>query len=184
MPTTTLIHTRLQIPEPHPEVTAVSQLELARGVAFVAAAQLGGRRIGTFENDGQGGPTEFLAADPDTFGPEHLAALAAQCLHDGEPVTADELMDLLIEEHDSIQAVTGFPAHESTVARLLSHGYTAAYDFIPIPATAQHSARTAEALAQAHPGATGTWQRWTGQNWEPLTAPENPDPAAHPAPRP
>lgn len=180
----TLIHTGLVVPDPAPIVTALRQLEMAHGIAFVAAVQLSGSHIGTFENHGRGGPTEFVPHSPQRFGPQHLHDLAKRCRQGDAPVSAEDLMNLLIEEHDLTRAVVGFPTRESTLARLIDHGYTIDHAVIPLPSTSRHRERVAENLALSHPGSHGTWHLWTGQRWEPLTTSEHPDPDMQPTPSP
>lgn len=168
----TLIHTGLVVPDPAPVVTAVRQLEMAHGVAFVASVLLLGKPIGTFENDGRGGPTEFVPRQPQHFGPRDLDAVATRCRLNNEPISGEELMDLLIEEHDLAHAVVGFPTGDSTVARLVAHGYTIDYAIIPLLTNPSRRARVARDLTASRPETVGIWHQWSGERWEPLRLPD------------
>jgi hypothetical protein len=50
-----LTHTDLRVPHDRLRVSSVKQMATHNGVAFTAVLRLDGRRVGTIENDGNGG---------------------------------------------------------------------------------------------------------------------------------
>lgn len=169
----TLIHTRLDVPDRHPAVTALSELETSHGVAWVAAVELGGVHIGTFENEGHGGgETRFVPRDTSVYSVRDFERFAASCSRDGSPVTAEEVMELLVEAYDSTVMTRDVYGLAGTYARRVADGWTVDYAHIEQrPRTEQESARLSRLLNEQHPpppDLTVIWEVWTGLVWQPL----------------
>lgn len=168
----TLIHTRLDVPDRHPAVTALSELETSHGVAWVAAVELDGVHIGTFENDGRGAATCFIPSDTSIYSVRDFERFAAVCTRDGSPVTAEDVMELLVEEYDSTVMTRDVRGLAGTYARQVADGWTVDYAHVEQrPRTEQERARLARLLNEQHPpppDLTMTWEVWTGQVWLPL----------------
>lgn len=170
----TLIHARLNVPDHHPVVTALSELETSHGVAWVAAVELDGAHIGTFENDGHGAATYFIPCDTSVYSVRDFEGFAAACTRDGSPVTAEDVMDLLVEEYDSTVMTRDVHGLAGTYARQIADGWTIDYAHVEQrPRTEQERAQLAQVLNEQHPpppDLTVTWEVWTGAAWEPLSA--------------
>ena|SRR5579872_3947699 len=171
----TLIHTRLDVPERHPAVTALSELETSHGVAWVAAVELDGHRVGTFENEGHGGATCFIPHDTGVYSIRDFERFAASCTRDDAPISAEHVMELLVEEYDSTVMTRDVRGHAGTYARQVADGWTVDYAEVPQwPRTPQERARLARLLNEQYPpppDLTVTWEVWTGQAWQPLPGP-------------
>jgi hypothetical protein len=170
-----LIHSRLDVPDRHPAVTALSELETSHGVAWVAAVELGGAHIGTFENEGHGGETRFVPRDTSVYSVRDFERFAAACTRDGSPVTAEDVMELLVEEYDSAVMTRDVHGLAGTYARQVADGWTVDYAHIEQrPRSEQERARLARLLNEQHPpppDLSVTWEVWTGQVWQPLPPP-------------
>jgi hypothetical protein len=171
----TLIHTRLHVPDRHPVVTALSELETSHGVAWVAAVELDGHRIGTFENDGHGAATCFIPRDSSVYSIRDFERFAAACTRDGSPVTSEDVMVLLVEEYDSTVMTRDVHGLAGTYARQVADGWTVDYTHVAQrPRTEQERARLARLLNEQRPpppDLTVAWEVWTGTAWEPLPLP-------------
>lgn len=170
----TLIHTRLDVPDRHPVVTAVSELATSHGVAWAATVELDAARIGTFENDGRGAATCFIPRDAGVYSVRDFERFAAACTRDGSPIPAEHVMDLLVEEYDSTVMTQGVNGLAATYARLVADGWTIDYAHVERrPRTKQEHAHLAQVLNEQHPPPPDlrvTWEVWTGTAWEPLGA--------------
>lgn len=100
----TLPHTGLQIPdEPRYRVTAYQELELLRGTPFQATLSRGSREVGSAENYGDGGGTEFVPHGD--FPAARFIAFADACRLAGQRVPLSLLLDLLVDEFNAGRSV-------------------------------------------------------------------------------
>lgn len=169
-----LPHTRLQVPAQHPQVTAVSELPTAHGLVWVAAVELDGLHVGTFENDGDGAATEFAPYDTSVYGWREFEAFAASCLREGGSVTAEQVMELLTEEYDTSVMVREVKGHSGTYVRQVSGGRTSGYAEVDTrPSTYAEQIEMARQLMPrpVHTNTPATWEIWTGDVWQPLPLP-------------
>jgi hypothetical protein len=96
----TLPHTGLQIPDqPRCKVTSYQELELLRGTPFHATLSCGTRKIGSAENYGDGGATEFVPHGD--FTTADFAVFADACRLGGKRVPLSLLLDLLVDEFNA-----------------------------------------------------------------------------------
>lgn len=181
---TSWIHTGIDAPYLL-RATAVSEVEHDRGVAYSAELvhpELG--IVGTISNRGCGDATRFDAHDDDTFSSRDLEQFLQQCLHDGEPIGADDLellLDEIIDETETAEHV----AEARRAGLFLVRAYRPRtsgghpYRGYPLRWTRIALSRAArEALAarlDATPGSSvhGTkayWQMFNGEAWTPLLA--------------
>ncbi len=94
------------VPDSGFTVSAISQTETSRGVAFVAKLRYHGKLVGTFENTGNGGMDEvdlpFDLREPFGAACEQFLAMQDPADEDAMPALAYALM----EEHDYARAFT------------------------------------------------------------------------------
>ncbi|MBR7833622.1 hypothetical protein KDL01_10125 [Actinospica durhamensis] len=167
-------HTRLHLPDPHPNVTAVSELPTAHGLVWVASVELQRLHVGTFENDGNGAATEFVPYDTSVYGEHEFEAFAAACLRDGAPVSAERVIELLVEEYDTALMVREVSGHTGTYVRQVRGGRTVGYSEAENrPVTRAGRLELARQLAPRpiHGRDAITWEMWTGERWQPLPIP-------------
>jgi len=170
----TLPHTRLQVPGTRLRVTAVSELPTAHGLVWVAAVEADGLHIGTFENDGNGAATQFAPYDTSVYGLRQFETFAAACLRDGACVTAEQAMELLVEEFDTSVMVREVEGHTSTYVRQIRDGRTIGYAEVDDrPSTYADLVELARQLTPrpVHGRDPVTWEMWTGQTWQRLPIP-------------
>lgn len=173
-----LPHTGLHVPHTRYTLTDFQQMTTRNGIAYNATVNERDRRVGIIENDGNGGATLFFPAT----GADRRAVheFAAACRMDGEPLTEEEVLDRLIDEHETAVDVAkcarrrasllrGFDKDEEFVASIVIKVPPVWLDredspFLP---------RIARDLKVSDPEATA-WQFWTGDQWKPLTLPAVP----------
>jgi hypothetical protein len=169
-----LPHTRLQVPTQHPQVTTLSELPTAHGLVWVASVEMAGLHVGTFENDGNGAQTEFAPYDASVYGCREFEAFAASCLRDGATITAEQVMELLVEEYDTSVMVREVKGHTGTYVRQVRDGRTVGYaEADARPSTYPEQVDLARQLMPrpVHSGAAVTWEMWTGDLWQTLPLP-------------
>jgi hypothetical protein len=170
-----LPHSRLDVPdERHPVVIALSELGILRRLVWVAAVELNGRDIGTFENDGDGSATCFVPCDNSSYSAEDFARFTSTCTRDGSPLSAEHVMELLVEEYDTAVMVRDVKGHTGTCARQVCGGRTLGYAEVDQrPHTHAERVELARHLAPrpTHTGTAVTWEVWTGEVWQPLPIP-------------
>lgn len=114
---TLLPATRKAVPDAGYRVTEMDALETRNGVTFVAIVERNGERVGTIENEGNGGPTSFHADTGDegrafaTF----AAGVPDESLvfegFDGQPVVGirdEDVPEMLVDEFEFQQALTNY----------------------------------------------------------------------------
>lgn len=170
----TLPHTRLHVPGTRPQVTALSELPTAHGLVWVASVEVDGVHVGTFENDGNDATTQFAPYDTSVYGLRQFEAFAAACSRDGACVTAEQTMELLVEEFDTSVMVREVHGHTGTYVRQISDGRTIGYAEVDArPSAYPDLVELARQLAPrpVHGRGAVTWEMWTGQMWQPLPIP-------------
>lgn len=178
-----LPHTGMLVPDRSLSITALRQMQTYDGVAYTANLWLDNRIAGTIENGGQGGPTTFFAHDRHQFGEDHLADYAAHCrTEEDTPVTAESLLDELVNEYDWTRKAAAAQLKGRLLLRLMDHilGYDDERVGEPCPRDDAASAvpgndkqwqeLTKQVLARMDPGPHGWWQAWTGTAWRDVTA--------------
>ncbi|MEY9846087.1 hypothetical protein ABH940_003172 [Streptacidiphilus sp. BW17] len=164
----TLPHTGLQTPDqPRYEVTICRTLELLRGTPFQANISHGRRKIGTAENYGDGGSTEFVPHG--SFTAAEFASFADACRFEGEPVGLSLLLDLLVEEFNITRSLRAQERHGRTMLREVTPAGTTITGTAVMPATLTDRRRLREALGQPLTPDAET-QFWNGSHWEDLAS--------------
>lgn len=187
---TTLTHSGLQVPAaPKLAVTSYKGHNTYDGVAFTCTLRADGKIIGTVENSGHGGGTEF---HPNTvrgegFGYAEFNAYAAQCRNpQGEEVLAERVLDDLVTEYEWTKKITKATPKGRSVLRLMDFilwgneeapsgdAYAHAEAEATTPTNdAQRASLAAQVTAQLAGGSEYSWwQIWTGERWENLTTPK------------
>ena len=114
----TLPHTGLHVPHDRLRIRALHQLDLPAGVAVTATLLHDGRRVGQVANTGDGGATLYHPDPGSRFTRDDLRSFAARCRTPGDRVPLDEhVLDLLIEEHQTMTDLAAAERHGHTLAR-------------------------------------------------------------------
>ncbi|MFE2529908.1 hypothetical protein ACFXEL_37420 [Streptomyces sp. NPDC059382] len=174
-----LPHTGLHVPHTRYTLAGFQQMTTRCGIAYHATVNEGERRAGVIENQGDGGGTWFLPAS----GADRRAVheYAAACRMDGEPLDQEEVLNRLIDEHETALDVAKCARRRAS----LLHGFDADHEFvasivIQLPPVwldrcdspfLPHIARD---LKAGEPEVTA-WKFWIGGQWKPLTLPVVPD---------
>jgi len=175
-----LPHTGLRVPDHSLSLSVYREHSTSGGVAFSANLRVNSHVVGLVENQGHGGGTWLRADDWRAYGEQDLAEYAARCRsEDGQPVTVEDLLDALIDEHDWTRKVAAAGRRGAMVLRLMDHalsGDERLPDFPPYPQDATVvSSRVPwpllvkRVLAEMPPGPHGWWQAWTGECWRDVT---------------
>jgi len=180
--TVRLPHTGLWVPNRSLSVTALRQMQTHDGVAYTANLRMDNRIIGTIENEGCGGMTRFFPRDYRAYGEKQLDAYAERCRsEEGGPVTAENLLDELIDEYDWTRKTAAAQRKGQMLLRLMDHilrdGVERVGDPYPrgeassaIPRNDRHWQELAtQVLDRMDPGPHGWWQAWTGTAWRDVT---------------
>jgi hypothetical protein len=178
----TLPHTGLEVPDgdDNPHVTSLKELNTRNGVAFTAVVRIGKRRIGTLDNDGNGGGTWF---HQDTFADyQTWNRFVTDCRHAGLEVHAEKVADALVEEYDTYWAIKRQVRKGGTLARGVCQSGFALYkaDLSSPAATASHDARVVQTLMRTKTepwDGLVTWQVWDGSAWRTVGTSGTPYPA-------
>lgn len=181
--TVTLPHTGLQVPAKYPQIVSMASLPTTDGTALLALIRFGNRDIGTIEGTTNGRNLWFRPIS-DAFGPKWFDKFATQCRHQGQPVTRNQLMSLLVEEWQITDRLLRAVAEGQTLARFMRNDATqltlAIRVFIPSQETDLNTrpivpAEVADALTEVAARHGGRWQVWTGTAWQQLPNPETTD---------
>ncbi len=177
--TVRLPHTGLHVPDRSLTITAFKSLATSDGYAFTGNLRRNNKQIGTIENHGTGGMTFFHPVDFRAFGERELNEYAAQCrTEEGGPVTAELLLDDLIEELLYEREIKKLGKQGRTLLRLMDNTYpnSGPYSFTQMgarmPGTDAHwkeLARQVAARPDTKPRAKQWWQAWNGTGWIDLT---------------
>ena len=103
--TTQLPHTGLRTPDDRLKVTSLKTLNTSCGVAHTSTLRRDSKPVGTIENEGRGGMTQFhskyVRTDPKALTEAALEAYAEQCRTDsGLTVTVEDLLNALVDEFE------------------------------------------------------------------------------------
>jgi len=179
-----LPHTGLRVPDRSLSVSRYKELATSDGVAFTANLRVNRAVVGVIENSGHGGMTMATFHDRRTYGDRELDAYAAQCrTEEGQPVTAEHLLDELVNEHDLAGRVVAAQRRGKTVLRLLGYAMDGdserAEGFPPYPqdfavsnkmrTDAQWAELTRDVLAKLPQRSHAWWQAWDGEQWRDVT---------------
>ncbi|MGI5214840.1 hypothetical protein [Plantactinospora sp. CA-290183] len=178
-----LPHTGLRVPDTSLSVTAYRELTTSDGVAFTANLRVDSKIVGTIENEGHGGMTLLQPRDWRTYGEKQIEAYAARCrTEEGTAVTAEHLLDELIEEADWARKARGAAAKQRLLLRLMDHileNGSERADWPPYPryrtdspmpvSETQWNALRDELLDRTPPGPHGWWQGWHEGRWRDVT---------------
>lgn len=180
-----LPQTGLHVPDRSLSLTAYKQLKTSDGVAFTANLRVRNKRVGLIENAGTGGMTFFHATEPRVWGETQIEAYAARCrTEEGKPVTVEDLLNELVEEHEAGRWVASCVRKKQVPLRKmgvpwLNDGDQPDPDFGPYPhemlaarqpSTAEHANLLAKELLRKYPtGAHSWWQMWNGQGWHDIS---------------
>ncbi|MFF2611695.1 hypothetical protein [Kitasatospora sp. NPDC058046] len=163
----TLPHTGLQTPDqPRYEVTAYRELTLRRGFPFKATLSHGRVTIGSAENHGTGGDTEFVPRKD--FNAADFERFADACRLNGRPLSTSLLLDLLVKEYSIARALRAHLRNGRTMVREVTADRTRITANAVMPETAAARKQLLEALGQPLTLGAVT-EFWNGSNWEPLT---------------
>lgn len=177
-----LPHTGLRVPDRSLSLTRYRELSTSDGVAFSANLRVNNRIVGLVENQGHGGGTWLRADDRRVYGEVHSADYAARCRsEEGEPVTVENLLDALVDEHDWTRRIAAAGRRGAMVLRLMDHALSGTErlpDFPPYPhdratianARVPWPLLVKRVLAEIPPGPHGWWQAWTDERWQDVTA--------------
>lgn len=178
----TLPHTDLEVPDgnDNPRVTSLKQLNTRNGVAFTAVVRIGKRRIGTLDNEGNGGGTWFHQDTYDDY--QAWNRFVADCRDDGNQVQAEKVADALVEEYDTDREIKRQLRTGGTLARgMCQSGYAIYKANVSCPAaTASHDKRVVESLLRTKTepwDGVVTWQVWDGSQWRTVGTSGKPYPA-------
>jgi hypothetical protein len=182
----TLAHTGIHVPDPALQVTTYRELPNPDGVAYTATVRWGRTPVGTIHNEGTGGPTTYWPAAGSAFGHRRLAEfVAASRTADGQPLTEEVLLDELITEYENVEHVTAAARAGRSPVRLrapLGAGdgldelyYTAERRTAAKITTPGQRDALVDQLRRVAVVDGAWWQLWTGQAWEDLTTPTQPD---------
>jgi hypothetical protein len=183
----TLPHTGIRVPDAALHVTSYRELPTPDGVAYTATVRWGTTPVGTLHNEGNGGPTSYWPAAGSTFDPRRLAEfVAASRGADGQPISEEELLEDLITEYENVQHVTAATRAGRSPVRLraplgVGDGLGEVYYIAERRTTAKITTpgqrdALADQLRRVAVVDGAWWQLWTGQAWEDLTTPTQPDP--------
>lgn len=176
-PAVRLPHTGLWVPDQSLDVIRYKEHTTGCGVAFTAVLRHHRTPVGAIENHGTGGMTFFYPTDHAVFGETHLEVYAARCrTAEGEPATAEDLLNELVEEGTMTRTVARAERRKRLALRRMDINLGAAYPNgeweSRIPTTdAQWKTLTAEIVGTD--GATGDgqwWQAWHNGAWRDVTA--------------
>ncbi len=182
----TLPHTGIRVPHPNLRVSSYRELPTPDGVAYTATLRLGRTPVGTIHNEGMGGLTGYHPTADSPFGHRHLADFAAASrTADGQPITEESLLEELVTEYENSRHVATATRAGRSPVRLMAplgegdyladvyytaHRTTAAKVTTPAQRDALVAALQRRAVADG-----GWWQLWTGEQWDNLTAPPQPE---------
>jgi hypothetical protein len=162
-----LTHTPLRAPHDRLTVTSSKHLPMSGGVAWTAVLRLDGRKVGSIDNQGDGGPTQFHPTT-DAFGWRQMRAFADACRWRGLPVTEELVLDALVTEYDLTRAIRLASAKDETLVRLLSDDsftlvtYTVTGPQVP---GREYAALTRELNTRHNDPAGSVWQIWRTNRW-------------------
>ncbi|MFG1872113.1 hypothetical protein [Micromonospora arborensis] len=179
-------HTGLRTPDARFKVSSLRQHETRDGVAFTASLKDGNRIVGTIENSGSGGPTDywckFERTHPLHVSPRQLEEYAALCRNErGEPVGIENLLEDLITEFETAKRIAAVEKRNSALLRTLGFipgdddkptGEPDAQDEVTwgMPAERLNLEEAAETLNRRRPaGDNAWWQVWRDGKWVDVT---------------
>ena len=143
-------------------VKNVKTLETSDGVAFTATVYRDGKRIGTAENSGTGGPNFYWFDDPDDYG--RLVAAAREEFGEGfevEDLLIGRLVDDVLLKREWSRA-----ARTKVLFVLDGENPRESYRYVKCP-----PAQRAEAIAYIHresPGRVPSFYRAETNEWAPV----------------
>lgn len=171
-----LPHTGLRVPDLSLSLNRFRQHRTSGGVAFSANLRVDNRIVGLIENLGDGGGTWLRADDWRAYGEDQLAAYAARCRSEhGDPITAEDLLDTLVDEHDWASQIRAARRRGLMVLRLMGRPPSAAdvssypQDITRVDAQAPWALVVRRMPLIMPPGPHGWWQAWTDEHWRDVT---------------
>ncbi|GAA2627985.1 hypothetical protein GCM10010411_76530 [Actinomadura fulvescens] len=163
----TLPHSRLTGPDIGLTVTELRTLEHHRGIAWTAVLQQHGRRVGTIDDDGNGGETYYHPDPGSPFGYDQLNAYAAQCRRDGQAISTEGVLNDLTEEHETAELITDAATRGRTLARSIDpEGFTRDRLEVRRAATPEQTiTRYLTPVPETTPGARWYLWDWQAEQW-------------------
>jgi hypothetical protein len=158
-----LPHSGLRAPHDRLKVTDLERTPTHNWPAYTATLTLDGQPVGTLRNDGDGGDTVW-AGDPDRWSPQAMADYTAACRHRGQPATEGQVLDALVTEADTDQAIRAAQTTGGTVARLCdAEGNIRELRMItPAPRRRTDLSDLGRTLTRRP---DQQWEIWTGTRW-------------------
>jgi hypothetical protein len=183
---TRLPHTGLRTPDDRFKVTSLKELETRDGIALTATLRRNRAIVGTIENSGYGGPTEFYSKhsrrDPDALTEEQLFEYAGQCVTEGGgTVDCEALLNALVDEYDWTRRIKKTENRNHAKLRLMGFildgankpvGEPYARDDLDFtaPASRLNLTHVRDTLMRQRPPAEfGWWQLWRDGQWMDVT---------------
>ncbi|MGC4886664.1 hypothetical protein [Micromonospora sp. DT227] len=179
-------HTGLRTPDDRFKVTSLSQHMAHDGVAFTANLKDRARIVGTIENEGYGGPTNFWCkfehSNPLHVSTGALEEYAALCRSErGGPVNIEDLLNDLVTEFETAKRIKAVEKRDGALLRML--GFMPDGDGKPagdpyaqdettwsMPAERLNLEWAAETLHRRRPPAEHAWwQVWRDGKWVDVT---------------